>query len=126
MGELLLFVIIFTDAAYEDGKATWDIVAIALHTGTREVIGGLIPSDLVARRQSDGALQIIAQAEAFALLLAGNVCICLTSCWKCLLAPPKEPLGDILHRQRVNSLCRDERQQTFKDSPQACCRVFGV
>ena len=73
MGDLLPPVIVFTDAAYEDGKATWGIVAVDLHTGAREVIGGLIPSDLVARWQGDGALQLVAQAEAFVLRLARNV-----------------------------------------------------
>ena len=47
-------VLIFTDAAFEEGKATWGMVALDSHSG-----------------QENGGEQVIAQAETFACLLAG-------------------------------------------------------
>ena len=57
----------FTAAAFEDGVATRGIVALDLRTGVREVFGGVIPALLVSHWQSEGAMQVIAQAEASAL-----------------------------------------------------------
>ena len=48
-------------------------LAIDLHTGKTEVSGGVIPATMVERWKGDGPSQSIAQAEAFALLLARRV-----------------------------------------------------
>lgn len=63
-------VLIFTDAAFEEGKATWGMVALDSHSGVREVAGGDVPHSLVAQWQESGGEQVIAQAETFACLLA--------------------------------------------------------
>ena len=73
VGKAIPPLIVFTDAAFEDGAATWG-VCIDLHSGTRFVSGGIIPDAAVASWQKDGSSQIIAQAEALALLLARRVC----------------------------------------------------
>ena len=74
VGKAIPPLIVFTDAAYESGTATWGIVCIDLHSGTRFVSGGNIPDAVITSWQEDGSSQIIAQAEAFALLLARRVC----------------------------------------------------
>ena len=63
-------VLIFTDAAFEEGKATWGAVALDPQSGLREVAGGEVPTSLVAQWQENGGEQVIAQAETFACLLA--------------------------------------------------------
>ena len=63
-------VLIFTDAAYEDGLATWGCVVIDPLTDTSEVSGGAIPEKLVSCWQQLAGQQVITQAEAFAVLLA--------------------------------------------------------
>ena len=40
-------VLVFTDAAFEDGKATWGVVILDLANNKREVSGGVIPQELV-------------------------------------------------------------------------------
>ena len=62
-------VLSFTDAAYEDGSATWGCVVDPL-TNISEVSGGSIPKKLVSCWQKLAGQQVIAQAEAFAVLLA--------------------------------------------------------
>ena len=39
-------VLVFTDAADEDGKATWGVVILDLVNNKREVSGGVIPQSL--------------------------------------------------------------------------------
>ena len=63
-------VLIFTDAAYEDGSATWGCVVADPLTNTSEVSGGSIPEKLVVCWQKLAGKQVITQAEAFAVLLA--------------------------------------------------------
>ena len=62
--------LIFTDAAFEDGAATWGCVVIDPSTGEAEVSGGSVPDFLVICWQNLAGEQIITQAEAFAVLLA--------------------------------------------------------
>ena len=62
--------LIFTDAAFEDGVATWGCVVIDPSTGAAEVSGGSVPDFLVKCWQNLAGEQIITQAEAFAVLLA--------------------------------------------------------
>ncbi|CAE7214548.1 unnamed protein product [Symbiodinium sp. CCMP2456] len=62
-------VLIFTDAAYEKGKASYGIVLIDAFTSTRLVGGGNIPDDLVNFWKLDSPEQVIAQAEAYAVVL---------------------------------------------------------
>ena len=63
-------VLIFTDAAYEDGRATWGIVVIDAVTGTRTALGGEIPKASVDVWHELGSQQVITLAEVFAVLLA--------------------------------------------------------
>ena len=63
-------VLIFTDAAYEDGSATWGCVVVDPLTNMSEVSGGAIPEKLVSCWQKLAGQQVITQAEAFAVLLA--------------------------------------------------------
>ena len=63
-------VLIFTDAAYEDGHATWGIVVGDTLTGTFEVSGGHIPAALIDQWKFVVGEQVITQAEAFAAALA--------------------------------------------------------
>ena len=60
----------FTDAAFEDGKATWGIVLLDLASNKREVCGGVIPQALVDFWLEGAGEQVITQAEAFAMVLA--------------------------------------------------------
>ena len=60
----------FTDAAYENGVATWGIVVIDPATEVRTALGGEIPASLVDAWHSLGSDQVITLAEAFAVLLA--------------------------------------------------------
>ncbi|CAE7035336.1 gpt [Symbiodinium sp. CCMP2592] len=62
--------VIFTDAAYEKGAATWGLVVLDPASGRREVAGGQIPSSLIELWHHDTEDQIIAQAEAFAMVIA--------------------------------------------------------
>ena len=62
--------LIFTDAAYEDGVATWGVVIIDPHEGLRTAVGGTIPARLVETWHQLGSEQVITLAEAFAVLLA--------------------------------------------------------
>ncbi|CAE7837068.1 gpt [Symbiodinium sp. CCMP2592] len=62
--------VIFTDAAYEQGVATWGLVVLDPDSGRREVAGGQIPSSLIDLWHQDTEDQIIAQAEAFAMVIA--------------------------------------------------------
>ena len=45
----------FTDAAFEDGKATWGVVILDLANNKREVSGGVIPQELVDFWLTEGA-----------------------------------------------------------------------
>ena len=63
-------VLVFTDAAYENGVATWGIVVIDPATEVRTALGGEIPASLVDAWHSLGSDQVITLAEAFAVLLA--------------------------------------------------------
>ncbi|CAE6911825.1 gpt [Symbiodinium sp. CCMP2592] len=62
--------VIFTDAAYEQGVASWGLVVLDPDSGRREVAGGRIPSSLIELWHQDTEDQIIAQAEAFAMVIA--------------------------------------------------------
>ena len=52
-------VLVFTDAAFEDGKATWGpawgVVILDLANNKREVSGGVIPQELVDFWLTEGA-----------------------------------------------------------------------
>ena len=63
-------VLVFTDAAYENGVATWGIVVLDQVTNLRTALGGNIPSSLVEAWHNLGSDQVITLAEAFAVLLA--------------------------------------------------------
>ena len=63
-------VVIFTDAAYEDGVATYGIVFLDAPAGYRTALGGRIPDFLVNVWHELGSEQVITLAEAFAALLA--------------------------------------------------------
>lgn len=63
-------ILIFTDAAYENGVATWGCVLIDPSTGVREVSGGTIDPQLVSCWLQRAGKQVITQAEAFVVLLA--------------------------------------------------------
>lgn len=63
-------VLVFTDAAHEDGIATWGIVVIYPVTGLRIAIGGIIPNSLVEAWHDLGTDHVITLAGAFAGLLA--------------------------------------------------------
>ncbi|CAE7297403.1 unnamed protein product [Symbiodinium sp. CCMP2592] len=62
--------VIFTDAAYEQGVATWGLVVLDPDAGRRKVAGGRIPSSLIELWHQDTEDQVIAQAEAFAMVIA--------------------------------------------------------
>ncbi|CAE7621993.1 unnamed protein product [Symbiodinium sp. CCMP2592] len=63
-------VLIFTDAAYEKGVATYGVVVLDPFTSSKLVAGGRIPKTLVEFWKLDSPEQVIAQAEAFAVVLA--------------------------------------------------------
>ena len=63
-------VVIFTDAAYEHGIASYGVVVIDRFTDTRLVAGGRIPDSLVRFWRLDSPEQVIGQAEAFAVVAA--------------------------------------------------------
>lgn len=69
-GGITSSVLVFTDAAYEAGVATWGIVLIDELSGTTSVISGVFPGRLVARWTKLAGDQVITQAEACAALLA--------------------------------------------------------
>ena len=62
--------IVFTDAAFEQGVATWGVVLLDLANNKREVSGGIIPEQLVNFWLQEAGDQVITQAEAFAMVLA--------------------------------------------------------
>ena len=66
----LVPVLVFTDAAFENDRATWGIVVLDPVTQTRTAIGGDIPYSLVDCWHKLGSQQVITLAEAFAVLLA--------------------------------------------------------
>ena len=66
-------VLIFTDAAFEGGVATYGVVCLDPVSGRREVFGGVIPQHLTDFWLQWGS-QVIAQAEAFAMLVARIAC----------------------------------------------------
>ena len=63
-------VLVFTDAAFEGGQATWGVVILDLVSNRREVSGGVIPRELVDFWLAEAGEQVITQAEAFAMVLA--------------------------------------------------------
>ena len=63
-------VLIFTDAAYEGGVATWGSVVIDPASGVRAVNAGTIPAPLVKFWTNVAGAQVICQAESFAAVLA--------------------------------------------------------
>ncbi|CAE7270056.1 SLC24A2 [Symbiodinium sp. CCMP2592] len=63
-------VLIFTDAAYEKDVATFGVVVLDPFTSSKLVAGGRIPKTLVKFWKLDSPEQVIAQAEAFAVVLA--------------------------------------------------------
>ena len=63
-------VLIFTDAAYENGLATCGTVVIDSTTGTRTAMGGNIPKMMVDMWRDLGSQQVITLAKAFTALLA--------------------------------------------------------
>ena len=62
-------VLIFTDGAYEDGKATWGAVILDEHTGTSVVHHGEVPPNLLRSWRSQGKEQVICQVESYAAVL---------------------------------------------------------
>ena len=62
--------LVFTDAAFEGGQATWGVVVLDLANNRREVCGGVIPRELVDFWLAEAGEQVITQAEAFAMVLA--------------------------------------------------------
>ena len=69
-GGIVSPVLVFTDAAYEHGVATWGLVVIDPINKMRTALGGDIPPSLVDAWHSLGSEQVITLAEAFAVLLA--------------------------------------------------------
>lgn len=63
-------ILIFTDAAYEDGVATWGCVFVDPASGIAEVSGGTIPQMLISCWQELAGKQVITQAEAFVVFVA--------------------------------------------------------
>ncbi|CAE7385689.1 unnamed protein product [Symbiodinium sp. CCMP2592] len=63
-------VLIFTDAAYEKGVAAYGVVVLDPFTSSKLVAGGRIPTRLVDFWKLESPEQVIAQAEAFAVVLA--------------------------------------------------------
>ena len=63
-------VLVFADAAFEGGQATWGVVVLDLANNRREVSGGVIPRELVDFWLAEAGEQVITQAEAFAMVLA--------------------------------------------------------
>ena len=63
-------VLIFTDAAYEKGVASYGVVHVDPFTSSRLVGGGKIAPALVDFWKLDSPDQVIGQAEAFAVVLA--------------------------------------------------------
>ncbi|OLP75775.1 hypothetical protein AK812_SmicGene44377 [Symbiodinium microadriaticum] len=63
-------VLIFTDAAYEKGVASYGVVLVDPFTSSRLVGGGKIAPALVDFWKLDSPDQVIGQAEAFAVVLA--------------------------------------------------------
>ena len=52
-------ILLFTDAAYENGRATWGIVLLDGLNGTRMGLGGDIPQELVQAWHGMGVEQVI-------------------------------------------------------------------
>ena len=63
-------ILIFTDAASEDGVASWGYVFVDPASGIAEVSGGTIPQMLVSCWQELAGKQVITQAEAFVVFVA--------------------------------------------------------
>ena len=62
--------LVFTDAPFQGGVSTYGVVIIDQVSSKREVFGGEIPQHLTDFWSQWGS-QVIAQAEAFAMLIAG-------------------------------------------------------
>ena len=61
--------IIYTDAAFEKGVATWGSIVFDRHSGLTAVHWGVIAESLIAAWQFSSGEQIISQAEAYAVLV---------------------------------------------------------
>ena len=104
-------VLVFTDAAFEGGVATYGVVIIDPVSSRREVFGGAIPQHLTDFWLQWGS-QVIAQAEAFAMLVARIAC------------------KPILHSRRVvffvdNESCRYSCIKSLSDS-QSLMRIIQL
>ena len=69
-GGITSSVLVFTDAAYENGVATWGIVLHDDLSGTSNVLAGVFPVWLVKHWSELVGDQVITQAESCAALLA--------------------------------------------------------
>ena len=69
-GGITSSVLVFTDAAYENGVATWGIVLLDDLSGTSNVLAGVFPVWLVKHWSELVGDQVITQAESCAALLA--------------------------------------------------------
>ena len=104
-------VLVFTDGAFEGGVSTYGVVIIAQVSSKREVFRGEIPPHLTDFWLQWGS-QVIAQAEAFAILIA------------------RIAFRSILHTRRViffvdNESCRYSCIKTLSDS-QSLMRIIQL
>ena len=104
-------VLIFTDAAFEGGVCTYGVGIIDQVSSKREVFGGEIPQHLTDFWLQWGS-QVIAQAEAFAMLIA------------------RIAFRSVLHNRRViffvdNESCRYSCVKTLIDS-QSLMRIIQL
>ena len=104
-------VLVFTDAAFEGGVSTYGVVIIDQVSSKREVFGGEIPQHLTDFWLQRGS-QVMAQAEAFAMLIA-SIAFRL-----------------VLHNHRViflvdNESCRYSCLKTLSDS-QSLMRIIQL
>ena len=104
-------VLIFIDAAFESGVSTYGVVIIDQVSSTREVFGGEIPQHLIEFWLQWGS-QVLAQAEAFAMLVA------------------RIAFRSVLHNRRViffvdNESCRYSCIKTLSDS-QSLMRIIQL
>ena len=104
-------VLVFTDAAFKGGVSTYGVVIIDQVSSKREVFGGEIAQHLTDFWLQWGS-QVIAQAEAFAMLIA------------------RIAFRSVLHNRRViffldNESCRYSRIKTLSDS-QSLMRIIQL
>ena len=78
-------VLIFTDGAYEDGRATWGAVIIDSHTHVAVVHHGDVPQALLDSWKSLGKEQVICQVESYAAVIVRHAYVDLMHNRYCLL-----------------------------------------